>query len=239
MPEHFIQTLVADFAGKLDLLHFQQPVAYVYNPLSYAGHCYTHYWKRYGYPGKQIMLLGMNPGPWGMAQTGIPFGDPVIVRSWLGIEMRVGRPERMHPKRIVQGFSCTRSEVSGKRLWGWARKRFGTPDRFFNRFWVDNYCPLVFMEAGGRNRTPDKLPKNEKSQLLSLCDQALRRIVREIKPRYLVGVGLFAAQQASRALKGIDVSIHRITHPSPANPKANKGWQELIEREMAEIGIAI
>ena len=65
----------------------------------------------------------------------------------------------------VLGFECRRSEVSGARLWGWARDRFGTPQRFFERFFVANYCPLAFMEASGANRTPDKLSAAEQQEL--------------------------------------------------------------------------
>src|SRR5688572_32536315 len=95
----------------------------------------------------------MNPGPFGMAQTGVPFGDVAMVRDWLGIVAAVAKPRDEHPKRPVLGFECQRSEVSGARLWGWARARFGTPQRFFERFFVANYCPLAFMESSGANRT--------------------------------------------------------------------------------------
>ena len=239
MTAHDIEAIVGEFVTELDKMRFGPPIAYVYNPLKYAGNCYLRYWRQFGRPGKQVLLLGMNPGPWGMAQTGIPFGDPGMVEQWLGISMAVGTPERMHPKRLIQGFTSSRSEVSGKRLWGWARQTFGNPGKFFQRFWVDNYCPLIFMEASGRNRTPDKLPKNEKETLLCVCDDMLRRIVRLQKPEVVIGVGVFAADQARRALADTGVRVERITHPSPANPRANKGWEALIEHEMADMGIDI
>src|SRR5690606_6715112 len=127
----------------------------------------------YGRGPKEILLLGMNPGPFGMAQTGVPFGEIAAVRDWLGVRGVVGRPAIEHPKRPVQGFGCHRSEGSGKRLWGWAQDRFGEPERFFDRFFVVNYCPLVFLEVGGRNRTPDKLPVREREPLFEACDRAL------------------------------------------------------------------
>src|SRR4026209_220177 len=110
-------------------------------------------------------MLGMNPGPFGMVQTGVPFGDVAMARSWLGVVGPVARPRDEHPKRPVLGLECRRSEVSGARLWGWARDTFKSPDRFFERFFVVNYCPLLFMEAGGRNLTPDKLPSAERAPL--------------------------------------------------------------------------
>ena len=139
-------------------LDFGPPVSHVYNPLVYAWESHRTYLERYGQGRKEVIFLGMNPGPWGMAQTGVPFGEVGLVRDWLGIESAVAKPEREHPKRPVEGFDCRRSEVSGRRLWGWARERFGTPEQFFSRFFVANYCPLVFLEESGRNRTPDRLP---------------------------------------------------------------------------------
>ena len=220
-------------------MRFGQPVTHVYNPLVYARAAYDRYCKLYGRSPKKIVLLGMNPGPWGMVQTGIPFGDRQMVQEWLGIEADIARPDIEHPKRPVQGFDCTRSETSGKRLWGWARDRFKTSDRFFETFFVANYCPLAFMEESGRNRTPDKLKKHEKESLFEACDTALLHTVELLQPTMVVGVGRFAAQQAERALVDKQVRIGRISHPSPANPKANSGWAQLIEAELAELGIKL
>ena len=111
----------------------------------------------------------MNPGPWGTAQTGVPFGEVTAVRDWMGIEASIERPKKTHPKRPVDGFQCKRREVSGKRLWGWAKKRFGTAENFFSRFFVTTYCPLMFIDGSGRNRTPDNIRASEKKPLLSLA----------------------------------------------------------------------
>jgi single-strand selective monofunctional uracil DNA glycosylase len=228
-----INNLIKDISG----LRFQTPVSHVYNPLLYARKPYEAYLKAFGAPVKEVMLLGMNPGPWGMTQTGIPFGEITAVREWLGIEAPVGKPENEHPKRPVVGFSCLRSEVSGRRLWGWAKKRFGTPRNFFSRFFVANYCPLVFMEDSGRNRTPNTLPVSEKHPLLEACDKALRQLVAYLKPEYVLGIGNFARDRAAAALRDVPVTIGVITHPSPANPKANRGWETLIEKELNSLGI--
>lgn len=222
---------------RLKPLSFGSPVHYVYNPLIYARKPYDMYCRRYGAGRKEAVFLGMNPGPWGMAQTGVPFGDVTMVRKWLNIESEVEQPLRMHPKRPVMGFQCTRGEVSGKRVWGWARDMFGTAERFFRRFWVANYCPLVFMESGGRNRTPDKLKKNEKRDLFKACDEALLQTVRLMRPKYVIGIGNFAHQRGMAALAGLDVHVDRIIHPSPANPKANSGWSQIIEQDLRRLGL--
>ena len=221
----------------LESLTFSNPVTHVYNPLVYARKPYDLYLEKYGQPAAKTILLGMNPGPWGMAQTGVPFGEIPAVRDWMGITAPVGKPESEHPKRPIEGFGCVKSEVSGRRLWGWAQNVFGTPERFFSRFFVANYCPLVFMEAGGRNRTPNTLPATEKKPLLKVCDRALRQTVELFRPQHVIGIGVFAEQRAKAALTGFDIRIGRITHPSPANPRANKGWEKVITEELKNMGI--
>lgn len=239
MAKHSWKKIVDQLVDATVGMVFSPPVSHVYNPLTYAQAAHLRYCNTYGRPEKEVILLGMNPGPWGMVQTGIPFGDSQMVKQWLGLQTRIGQPEQTHPKRPVEGFQCRRSEVSGQRLWGWARERFKTPRQFFQRFWVANYCPLAFMETGGRNRTPDKLPGLEKESLFAACDKALFQTVERLEPRYVIGVGRFAARQAEKALSGLDVIVGCITHPSPANPKANRGWVPIIEKELADLGIKI
>jgi single-strand selective monofunctional uracil DNA glycosylase len=218
-------------------LSFSKPVTHVYNPLDYAWAAHAQYLERYGSTPKEVLLLGMNPGPWGMAQTGVPFGEVAAVREWLQIDAAIGRPEHEHPKRPVAGLECTRSEVSGARIWGWARDTFGSPEQFFARFLIANYCPLSFMEESGRNRTPDKLPAAEREPLLEACDRALRQTVEALEPRLVVGVGAFAEKQARRSLDGLEVTIGRILHPSPASPAANRGWADQANVQLRELGV--
>ncbi|MCY3737259.1 MAG: hypothetical protein OXG13_12700 [Gemmatimonadaceae bacterium] len=218
-------------------LRFSAPVAHVYNPLVYASEAHHAYLERYCRPGAEILLVGMNPGPWGMVQTGVPFGEVGLVRDWLGIDGGVRTPRSQHPRRPVEGFACRRSEVSGRRLWGWARDRFGTPDRFFERFFVWNYCPLAFLEESGRNRTPDKLPAAERAPLFEICDRALVRIADHLSPRWVLGVGRFGRDRARAALDGGGSDIGEILHPSPASPAANRGWAGQVEDQLAALGI--
>ncbi len=223
----------------VEQLDFGPPVSHVYNPLDYAWESHRTYLERYGRGRKEVILLGMNPGPWGMAQTGVPFGEVGLVRDWLGIQTAVAKPAREHPKRPVEGFGCRRSEVSGQRLWGWARERFGTPERFFSRFFVANYCPLFFLEESGRNRTPDRLPAGERAPLLDHCDRALRRTVQILRPRVVVGVGRFAERRALQSLEDLDLEVGGILHPSPASPAANRDWPARVTRQLAELAVSI
>jgi len=232
-------SIMSDLIGQLRHLRFGPPVTHVYNPLEYAQESLRRYHTKFAYTPKEIVLLGMNPGPWGMAQTGVPFGEIQAVRDWMEIEAPVGTPKKMHPKRPVMGFFCTKREVSGKRLWGWAQKTFQTPQRFFERFFVANYCPLLFIEGSGRNRTPDQIRATEQKPLLEICDHALRRTIEYFNPRFVIGVGKFAEKRARIAINNRKVRIGMIAHPSPANPQANRGWESLIVKQLIDLGIRI
>ena len=224
---------------ELEHLRFGLPVTHVYNPLHYARKSHEAYVRRYGDTKKRILFLGMNPGPYGMAQTGVPFGEVQMVRSWLKIEEKVDKPQYEHHKRPVLGFSCPRSEVSGKRLWGAIAEHFGKSDEFFKEFYVANYCPLVFMEKSGRNLTPDKLPKHEKKRVFDACDRYLLRIVSLFEPEWVVGIGKFAEKRARETCREMvvkeNIRIGGILHPSPANPLANKDWAGAVRKQLCRI----
>jgi single-strand selective monofunctional uracil DNA glycosylase len=234
-----LSAITDDLITELKTLRFGPPVTHVYNPLVYARKAYDAYLQRYAAPPKEVVFVGMNPGPWGMAQTGVPFGEVHAVKNWLDIETEIGAPEITHPKKPVTGFSCAKSEVSGRRLWGWAKATCGSPEIFFRRFFVANYCPLLFLEASGRNRTPDSLKVAEKKPLLNVCDRALRRMIAFLKPRYVIGIGNFARDRVQETLEGMGLVVGRITHPSPANPKANRGWENAVKQELAAVGVKI
>ncbi len=232
-----LKRVARELVKELAALEFQQPVTHVYNPLVYARKPYEKYIDLYGQGTGRAILFGMNPGPWGMAQTGVPFGEVEHVRDWLGVCEKVGKPDCEHIKRPVLGFDCPRSEVSGRRVWSWARESFKTPSRFFAKFFVANYCPLAFLESTGRNRTPDKLPAAEREPLFACCDRAMQRTVETLEPSCIVGIGAFAESRARAVVGQWDIPIHRILHPSPASPAANKGWAAAATKQLQEAGI--
>jgi single-strand selective monofunctional uracil DNA glycosylase len=224
-------------SARAGALTFAPPVTHVYNPLEYARQPHEVYLKKYGNGRKRVLLVGMNPGPFGMAQTGVPFGDVAAVRDFLGVTASVDGPSGQHAKRPIDGFACLRSEVSGTRLWGWARERFGSADAFFRDYFVTNYCPLVFMEESGRNRTPDKLPAAERLPLFAVCDEALRSIVTLLQPAFVVGIGGFAERRAREALAEFSGVIGCMPHPSPASPLANRDWPAQADAALRKLGI--
>jgi len=239
-------------------LRFAPPVSHVYNPLDYAWAAHEAYLRQYGDSGKRVIFLGMNPGPFGMAQTGVPFGEVAAVRDWLGIHTPVRKPPNEHPRRPIQGFACPRSEVSGLRLWGLFGRRFGTAEKFFQAHFVANYCPLAFLEKSGRNVTPDKLPAREVAPLYAACDRHLRRVIAALQPEWLIGVGDFAERRArllfansphginrarlnpgsERAIpRGAGLKLGKILHPSPASPAANRDWPGQVTRQLQSMGV--
>jgi single-strand selective monofunctional uracil DNA glycosylase len=229
-------------------MRFAAPVSHVYNPLDYGWDAHAEYLERYGRGRKRVVFMGMNPGPFGMVQTGVPFGEIAAVRDWMGIDEDFMTPDPagkkirvtpllvQNPKRPIEGFACTRSEVSGRRLWGLFAQKFGSAEAFFAEHFVANYCPLAFF-AGGKNLTPDKLPATEQGPLLAACDLHLRRLVEIQQPEWLIGVGAWAETRAREALRGIDVKFGRVLHPSPASPAANRGWAEAASRQLLAQGV--
>jgi single-strand selective monofunctional uracil DNA glycosylase len=218
-------------------LRFAAPVTHVYNPLEYAHRPHAVYVRRYAHAPLSVLYFGMNPGPFGMAQTGVPFGEVAHVRDWLGIEEPVEKPLREHPKRPVEGFACRRSEISGARLWGAIRAHYEKPERFLRNAFIANYCPLVFMEASGKNRTPDQLPAHEREPLFRACDEQLRRLVALLQPTHVIGIGRFAEARARHALAGSGIALGAILHPSPASPAANRDWAAQARRQLVALGV--
>jgi single-strand selective monofunctional uracil DNA glycosylase len=224
-------------AREVATLRFAEPVTHVYNPLEYAWRAHQQYLEMMNPQGAELLFLGMNPGPWGMAQTGVPFGHVPTVRDWLGIEARIAQPALMHPKRSIEGLACSRAEVSGERLWGLFRERFNKPAKFFRKHFVTNYCPLVFMEESGRNRTPDKLKPAERLALQEICDAHLAEVLEAVQPRVAVGVGAYAEQAFRRVVGDRPIEVMRILHPSPASPLANKNWAETVTKQLEAAGV--
>lgn len=234
--------VLAAAAGLRDVLaplEFSAPVTHVYNPLDYAWDSHAAYVRKFLLGPRRVVFLGMNPGPFGMAQTGVPFGEVAAVRDWMGLEGPVAKPPREHPKRPVDGFACRRSEVSGRRLWGWAAARFGAATEFFSTCFVINYCPLLFTEESGRNRTPDKLPAAEMDPVTAACDAHLAQVLSAVQPEWVLGVGGFAEKRLRAVAPAVlpKARIGTILHPSPASPAANRGWAEAVDRQLADLGV--
>jgi single-strand selective monofunctional uracil DNA glycosylase len=234
-------TAAGELVRALKPLRFNEPVSHVYLPTEYAWHRHCEYLEKYGGGRKKVLLLGMNPGPWGMAQTGVPFGEIPAVRDWMGISGTVGKPDNEHPKRPVEGFECGRSEVSGRRLWGLFAQKFPDARDFFRDHFVANYCPLVWMGETGKNITPDKLPKAEMEPVERACRKHLAAVIAAMDPEWLIGVGAYAEKKLVETVRehlpGKHFQTGKILHPSPASPVANRGWEPQAERQLVSMGV--
>lgn len=66
-------------AHRLMSIDFPEKVKYVYNPLEYAINPHSKFVEQYANTGpKSVLFLGMNPGPWGMAQTGVSLNKSML-----------------------------------------------------------------------------------------------------------------------------------------------------------------
>jgi len=232
-------TVSRELSASVNRLSFSAPITHVYNPLTYAQIVHEDYLSKFGNGQKRIVFWGMNPGPWGMAQTGVPFGEITAVRDWMGIQGRIGKPEVEHSKRPIEGFACARSEVSGRRFWGLMESRFESAEEFFREHMVMNYCPLVFMEESGRNRTPDKLSADERTPLFDACDHQVAETIRILNPDWVIGIGAFALSRIRGVVENRfpQVKVAGILHPSPANPRANADWSGVVSAQLATLGV--
>lgn len=227
------------FRSQVESLRFSTDLV-IYNPLIYAWDLHKQYLLKYVHSQVDTIFLGMNPGPFGMAQNGVPFGEINAVKNFLQLDGQVGKPPFEHPARPVLGMDIKRSEVSGKRLWALFNDRFGNAQFCFATLTVVNYCPLVFMDRGptGKNITPDKLPKAERIALETICDSYLVDIVALLKPTNFIGVGRYAEKKMEKLFPPQEGRIvASILHPSPGNPQANKLWNEKVTDTLVSLGV--
>ncbi|XP_077300242.1 single-strand-selective monofunctional uracil-DNA glycosylase [Arctopsyche grandis] len=229
---------VADILNSgLKDLKFSEPVKFIYNPTVYAFDPFKNYIEKFGNVEKKILFLGMNPGPFGMSQTGVPFGEINAVKSWLDIKGKVGKPDVECSSRLVLGFDCQRSEVSGKRFWDLAKTLCDTPETFFKNCFVFNYCPLQFIAINGKNVTPTDLKKQESDTLNRLCDTSLIETIRILNSKIVIGIGKFAEKQLKKVLVDNNtIEIYSIPHPSPRATN-NTDWQNKTIKHMESLNL--
>ena len=200
----------------------------VYNPLAYAWEPHRSYLELASGEGAKTLLLGMNPGPHGMGQMGIPFAATSVVRDLLKItNLDVGQPRTPHPKRPISGLDWPKEEVSGTRLWGLLANEYGSAESIFKSVFLLNHCPLMlFSGERATNITPDKITGPTTKALLERCDEHLREVVDIMQIERVIGVGRYSEKRALNALSGIDISVTTCWHPSPASPLANRNKGE-------------
>lgn len=60
-----------ELCAEVNALSFSKPVEYVYSPIEYAFNLHALFVRKFCNSTKKVLFLGMNPGPWGMSQTGV------------------------------------------------------------------------------------------------------------------------------------------------------------------------
>ena len=209
-------------------------VAHATNPLNYAWQHHEQFLRNWGGLGAKTLLLGMNPGPWGMAQSGVPFGSTDIAKNQLQIKpYKLTTPENAHPKRPIVGLDLARQEISGQRLWSLMFDHYGDGESVFSNIFVVNHCPLLLLGESGKNLTPDNLPISVMKTVLNACDKHLQQVVEIMGIERIIGVGKYAEKRACLAFNadktglgttasGRKITISSCWHPSPASPLANR-----------------
>ena len=187
--------------ASIDVIEAKSDVAHATNPLDYAWPHHVQYLEQWGGLGAKTLLLGMNPGPWGMAQTGIPFGSTEVARTSLEIKPHeLVTPSNAHPKRPIIGLGMERQEISGQRLWGLLFEHYGSAESVFSNVFVLNHCPLLLLGETGKNLTPDNLPATIMKPILEACDNHLMEIIEILQVERIIGVGKYAEKRARLAL---------------------------------------
>ena len=182
-------------------------------------------------------MLGMNPGPFGMAQTGVPFGDVAMVRDFVGITGRVGKAAARASAAAGDGLRLPplggeRHAVLGLGARPFRDARSGSSTAPSSRTGARS-CSW---RSRARNRPPDKLRAGERAQLFAACDDALVADRGGARGRRSSSASAASPSSARETALGGDVEIGRILHPSPASPAANANWAGLVDAELRALG---
>lgn len=211
--------------SELHLLYKDIPY-FIYNPLEYCLDPFIQYLEKGGEK-RDIVFLGMNPGPFGMMQNGIPFGASNFVNNYLNIEKDFDKQkiEKEHPKYKIIGKNIERQEISGTKLWGLIQSFYPDSNTFLENQIVLNYLQLAILDKEkGKNITPDKLNKDVRTKIENICDNQLREILDILESKVLIGVGKYSYDSLLRVKK--NEKVIKINHPSPLNARYFKTWTE-------------
>ncbi len=194
----------------------------VYNVFEYAWQGWEAYIHKCAKLSAKIMLLGINPGPHGMLQTGIPFGSISAVRNYIGIhDADIKQPTVLHKNRPVDGMKYTKEEQSGLLLWNTIESLFTNSLNFFSHCFVINYCPLAFFTQKGENITPDKLGTEERKDVEHRCTSHLLEYLNIFNTSLILAIGRYAFNKAQLLSRDLHIipqkNIIYIPHPSPLN----------------------
>lgn len=216
------------------------------DPTDYCADYFRAYLDRAASGQRPCLVVGMNPSPHGQAQNGVPFGDTPTVRrilaQWLGSVRSEGAcvmqpngpyiyggTDLTKPLLTIEGLDYGRGEESGRRLWGLLEQLCGSLDAVLERCLLINYCPLVLLDADGRNVTPSSWPRTAAPvrAMEAACDAWVREVVSIVKPEIVIGVGEYARQRCDGAVREVvGLQVVGMRHPSPLAGTA-QAWQSI------------
>jgi len=136
----------------------------VWNPGLYGEPWHSRFRRCYPPAARPLVLFGLNPGPYGMAQTGIPFTDirrlvsalPALVAELRNAGKRLEVPG-LAPVSLPPYLSRT-FEASSVRVYRFLERSWGDAERGWREVVAANPCPLLFIDTEtGKNRTPADL----------------------------------------------------------------------------------
>lgn len=219
-----------DLNNELNELQFPKNITHIYNPIVYALNLHCQYIKKFLNGKKKVMLIGMNPGPNGMVQNGVPFGNTNTVKNLMKIQGQVDQPPSLNPKRPVTGLSCTTEEPSGVRIWNLLQKLAGSLEVFGEQCFLHNFCPLAFFDEQGKNITPSELKGKIKSTLRDICLKYLEKEIQLIQPEIIIAIGSYVGDSLRKLSKQsiyvrTNIKILQLAHPSPRSLN-NNNWPE-------------
>jgi single-strand selective monofunctional uracil DNA glycosylase len=217
----------------------------VLDPGRYGERWHHRFRRCYPVGPRPLLVFGLNPGPYGMAQTGVPFTDlkrlefhlPRLWRELLAAREPVALPGLAPPS--LRPFLTRTFESSSVRVYKFLERAFGSAEQAFRRVAFVNPCPLLFIDrATGENRTPADLPRAA-PRLMREFD-ALRRTtvleaVSELEARGAVLLGKDVARAAAPALRAAlpADSVLEWEHPARAVPET---WARGLHESLAARG---
>ena len=197
---------------------------------------HEQYLKRFGEGRKRVVFLGMNPGPFGMVQVGVPFGEVNAVRDWMQISAPVAPPKTPNPSRPVEGFTCQRSEVRVSACGRFFAERYPHAQDFCRPLCAE-LLPAGVLRSRAQRDTRQAPEERNRTALCRLRCTFRRASTRWRRNGWSASASLPDAG-ASSACPFVPAGEDRHrAHPSPAGPIANRGWAPQAAAQLTALGI--